>query len=98
MFVSPTTEWGVLLEEGIQAFHMQTVQFLKYNDCSGCLDFTMLMIHMITSNLQFLFLILLTDEASFTREVIFKSHYEYACGESNPHVTVSQKIKREIFR
>ena len=61
--------WRTLHEEDLYPYHNQRVQHLEPGDHAQCMD----LCHWIKAHPELLSVILFTDEASFTRDVLPKS-------------------------
>jgi hypothetical protein len=72
--------WNVVNEQ-----HQQNVQaLLGHNDYLRRDQFVHRFVHQSTQKLEFPAMVLFTDEACFTREVIFNNHNSHAWAEANP--------------
>jgi len=81
--VSRMQVWRTLHEEELNPYHDQRVQHLEPGDRAQHMD----LYHWIKAHPELLSVILFTDEASFTREVINNSLNLHTWSHDNPHET-----------
>ena len=90
--VPPTTVHAIVRADGRHPYHYTRVQGLDPGDPPRRLTFCQWLLTM----LQFLGLILWTDEATFTRAGVFNQHNAHYWAAENPHVVHEDSFQREF--
>lgn len=83
--LSQSFVWRVLNREMLHPFHRQNVQALHPGDAEPRLAFCHWIIQQHTQNNNFIFQVLWSDEACFTRNGINNYHNEHVWSLQNPH-------------
>jgi hypothetical protein len=79
--------WRTLRDSQLCHFHVQPVQDLQPGDKYLRLQFSRWVLHKTVDTLQFLFRVLCTDEAVFTRSGVHSPHGLHVWAMENPHAT-----------
>jgi hypothetical protein len=83
--VHRSTVWRILQEDRLYPYHLQRVQVLKPEDLPRRVTFCQWCLEQCVRNPQFLWKLLFTDEAMFTRDGIFNFHNVHIWKYANPH-------------
>ena len=83
--VHRSTVWRILHEERLYRYHLQRIQGLKPEDLPRRVRFCQWCLKQCVRHPQFLWKILFTDEAMFTRDGIFNFHNVHMWAHANPH-------------
>jgi len=84
--VHRNTVWRILHEDRLYPYHLQCVQGLKLEDLPCCVRFCQWCLEQCARHPQFLWKLLFTDEAMFTRDGICNFHNVHIWAHANPHV------------
>lgn len=94
--VSKTSVWRILKCQLLYPYHMQRVQGLSPRDFQPRIEFCQWLLRKIALIPLFLTNILFTDEAGFSREVIFNYHNNHFWADVNPR-KISQRKHQVRF-
>ena len=83
--VHHSTVWRILHEDRLCPYHLQRVQILKPEDLPRRVRFCQWCLEQCVQHPQFLWKLLLTDEAMFTRDGIFNFNNVHVWTHANPH-------------
>jgi len=83
--VHHSTVWRILQEDWLYPYHLQCVQGLKPEDLPCRVRFCHSCLEQCVRHPQFLWNLLFTDEAMFTRDGIFNFHNMHIWAHANPH-------------
>jgi len=83
--VHRNTVWRILYEDQLYPYHLQCVQGLKLEDLPHHVRFCQLCLEQHVRHTQFLWKLLFTDEAMFTRDGICNFHNVHIWAHANPH-------------
>jgi len=90
--LSRMQEWRTLHEEDLYPYHDQRVQNLEPGDNAQCMD----LCHWIKVHPELLSIILLSDEASFTRDGVNNLQNVHTWSHHNPRDKCNQ-LPKEIY-
>lgn len=85
--VPRTRVWRILRQDGMHPFHFTVVQELLPHDYEARLQFCRWLIEKNEEDNEFIFNIMFSDEALFTRSGCFNSHNFHLWSHENPHAT-----------
>jgi hypothetical protein len=94
--VHRSTVWRTLHECRLYPYHLQRVQGLKLEDLPRCVRFCQWCLEQCVRHLQFLWKLLFTDEAMFTRDGICNFHNVHIWAHANPH-TIGEPRHQTTF-
>jgi len=89
------TVWRILYEHRLYPYHLQRVQGLKPEDLPRRVRFCQWCLEQCFRHPQFLWKLLFTDEAKFTRDGIFNLHNVHIWTHANPHA-IREDIVQEL--
>lgn len=77
--------WRILNRHGLFPYHYQRLQSLMSSDYLPRVTFCQWLLNKLEENINFLKLVLFTDECSFARTGVFNCHNEHVWSANNPH-------------
>jgi len=93
--VHRSTLWRILHEDRLYPYHLQRVQCLKPGDLPRRVRFCQWCLEQCFRHPKFLWKLLFTDEAKFTRDGIFNLHNVHIWTHANPHA-IREDIVQEL--
>jgi hypothetical protein len=94
--VSQNVVWRVLNREVLYPFHRQNVQALQPGDAQNRIIFCQWILQQHAENNNFVFNVLWSDEAYFTRDGINNFHNEHIWALQNPHAIRKRRFQQRF--
>lgn len=91
--VHRNTVWRILHEDRLYPYHMQSVQGLKLEDLPRRVRFCQWCLEQCVRHPQFLWKLLFTDKAMFTRDIICNFHNVHIWAHANPHAIRNARLQ-----